>query len=607
MMIRKFSFRLKMFIMMFMMIIIPFIIVSALLYKRAEQSITDQTSIVVISSIDFAINNIDYALDNVTGMSKLILTDSNLMNLAAKEPTAAQEKIINGKYARMLNLLSFFITRIKVQNVMAGIDSFYLYLNNHNVFLDSKSTFYKNIDSSNIDFINKSKQPGGADQWFVSNPVDYYTLNHIETRLEREKLITYNKLLQDDQGNTIAVLAVNVSESYISDYYRKIQRGIPGDFLLLDVNANVVAAADKTIIGTKAALYNQINDKIRALGTDSGSFFIQNKNSFVVYSISNKTQWRYVVVIPASEILGKVYEMREFLYILISITVILIFMISYMLSHLFYKPLLKLVKAMQKIENRNLDVRITDNRKDEYKQVYQGFNDMASELKLLVKDLANEKILKQEAEIKLLQAQINPHFLYNTLDSIYSIAKIKRVEEISQMVAALSKFFRVSLSSGREYVNLNQAVEIVVSYLTILNIRYKGEISFDVDIPDELEECRVPKLLLQPIVENAVYHGIEQKQGAGHISIIASAESELLQILIEDNGIGMDERKLSQIRTMIASNSEGNKSFALRNLNRQIQLKHGFRYGLQIYSTLGKGTTVLIELPIAAERGNSNS
>ncbi|MBP1964941.1 cache domain-containing sensor histidine kinase [Paenibacillus aceris] len=597
MIFQNMSFRTKMFMSMTIVILIPMIIVSSLLYIRSAQSITDQTSKVVISSIDFAVNNIDSALDNVTGLSKLILTDSRLLTLA-KQETRLPLEVRNEKYVGMLDLLNFFITRIRIQNVLEGTDSFYLYLVKQNTIIDSKSTYYEDVNSENIDFVKKSFNTDGNEHWFVSTPVDYYSLNRISTRLEESKLITFNRVLKDEKGDTIAVLAVNVRDNYISDYYRKIQRGIPGDFVVMDADSKVVAHTDQSIVGKETDLYSQINDKIQASAKESGSFFVDMQKQFVVYSISPYNHWRYVVVIPSSEILGKVYEIRNFFIILISITALILFIVSYFLSNLFYKPLLKLIRAMQKIENRNLEVRIQDKRQDEFRQVYQGFNDMADELKALVKDLANEKLYKLEAEIKLLQAQINPHFLYNTLDSIYSIAKIKKVEEISQMVAALSKFFRVSLSGGRDIVSLKEAVSLVVNYLTILNIRYRGEISYHIDLPDEFADCLVPKMLLQPIVENSVYHGIERTKGRGHIYVAVSSNEGKLRIVVNDNGIGMQEEELRRLRDSLHAEAVEGSSFALRNLVQQIRLKYGPCYGIDIESTYGEGTQVMIELPI---------
>jgi len=290
--------------------------------------------------------------------------------------------------------------------------------------------------------------------------------------------------------------------------------------------------------------------------------------------------------------------MQEFFTISISIIAFMVLGITILLSNIFYKPLEKLVSAMQMIENRNLDVRIDDKRADEYQRVYKGFNDMVSELKRLIKDLTNEKILKKEAEIKLLQAQINPHFLYNTLESIHSIAKIKKVDEIALMVSALSKFYRISLSGGKDIVTLKEAVELVKDYLTIQNIRFKGKISYNFDISDELLKYKVPKLILQPIVENSIYHGIERSKGNGILNIYGMLENNDLNLIVEDNGVGIKKESLEELQRSIEDESfEDSKNFALKNLNQQIKLKYGQNYGLSIKSEYGKGTCVTIRLP----------
>ena len=607
--LRNMSFRLKMFVIMFIVILIPMILVSTILYKWSEQAITDQTSKVVISSIEFAVTNIDSALENVAGMSRMLLTENRLIAIAKRgEPLKPEEK--NEKYNGIMDLLSFFITRIKVMNILEGIDSFYLYLVKQNTIMDSKSTYYEDVNADHVDFVQQAKNGQWKDRWFVSAPVNYDSLNGIETRLETAKQISFTTALTDEDGQDIAVLAANVNESFIRDYYKKIQRGIPGEFVVLDRSFTVVACPDSRLVGSKTVEYSQMNDTILNRNSKSGSFFItvQGEEKFAVYSISDYTNWSYVVVIPASEILGKVDEMQQFMLIVISVTGILIFGITLLLSRFFYKPLEKLVLAMQKIENRRLDFKIKDNRGDEYKRVYQGFNDMVDELNVLIRDLENEKILNQEAEIKLLQAQINPHFLYNTLDSIYSIAKIKKVDEISQMVAALSKFFRISLSSGKEVVTLKEAVQLVINYLTILNIRYKGAITFDLEIPEELYACQVPKLLLQPIVENAVYHGLERRKGGGRLTISAGSKAHALFLYVEDDGIGIEPAALEKLQSMLDGNGPGESSgFALRNLNRQIRLKYGTAYGVTLESVYGQGTRVTVKLPVMTmERGDSD-
>jgi two-component system, sensor histidine kinase YesM len=601
MIFKNMSFQLKMFIIIFTVVLIPVIIISVIFYESSKQAITNQTSKVVISSINFAITNIDSSLNNVTGMSKLILTDDKLIH-AANEQTKFidQEKKAN-TYSELLGLMQFFINRIKIQNVMEGIDSFYLYLIKQNTILDVKSTYYENVDQNRVDFIQMAKQGTHDDQWFVSNPVNYYTINGIKTRLKEDKLLTFNRILKDNSGNPTAILAVNIKEQYLDEYYKKIQRGMPGEFIVLDNNATIIATSVRDAVGSSSGSFKGINDFIDKKHESSGSFFmtVDNREQFIVYSLSDYSKWKYIVIMPSSEILGKVNETKKFLYLIVSLVALAILGISFLLSRLFNLPLQKLLWAMQRTGNGRLDVRIKDNRGDEYKEVYQGFNDMMVQINLLIRDLANEKLLKKEAEIKLLQAQINPHFLYNTLDSVYSIAKIHKVEEIAQMVSALSKFFRVSLSSGRDNVTLREAIDIVISYLTILNIRYKGKIGFEVDLPKDLELCMVPKLILQPIVENAIYHGIQKNKDKGHLILSASSLAGNLQVVVVDDGVGIEQEKLLKLRKALTGElQEESESYALRNLNLQIRLMYGHDYGLQIESIQGAGTRVMVTLPI---------
>ena len=601
------SFRVKIFLIIFIAIIIPTISVSTLIYIRSENAIKDQTERTITNSMDFVIGNTDSSLKAISEMSNSILTDDRLTSIVSSDGNSIHSGEIL-KYSELHDLLNSFSNRLKNTFMLNGIDSYYLYIPGQKTLIDSKSTYFENVSEDDVDFVKWNKKNIGKDTWFLSSPYTTSILGISKSNLKSDNFITYDNVLSDDVGKTVAILAlnINIDVNFISDYLNKIQTGTLGEIITMDENGELVSHSDKNIIDNGPDEYSNIFKKIKDSHKNKGSFLLnQNpENDFVIYSSSEYTGWKYISIIPASQVLGQIWQIRKFLIIIFLISSILLMILTYLLSYIFYNPLKKIVSAMQMIENRNLDVRINDNRADEYHKVYRGFNNMVTELNSLIKDLVNEKILKKEAQIKLLQAQINPHFLYNTLESIHSIAKIKKVDEISLMVSALSKFFRISLSGGKDDVTLKEAIDLVLNYLTIQNIRFNGKIDYKINIPEELYKAVVPKLILQPIAENSIYHGIEPRKGTGILIISALSQNGEMELSIEDNGLGIKEKNLVELRKSIENeNFEDSKNFALKNLNRQIKLKYGSNYGLNIESLEGKGTSVHIKLPIIYEGG----
>lgn len=600
MIFRDTNFRVKIFIIMFIAIFLPMVSVGSIIYKRSEMAITEQTTKVVASSLGYVINNIDISMETIISMSNLLVSDMRITSVASKK-TRFMEGQKTVRYIEIRQLMDFLMSRARESYTLSGIESLYVYLQNQNTIIDSKSTYYENLDTNNVDFLKKLEDKEYKGTWFVADPVNFNTLNRVESRLSTHKVISCAREILNKDGERIAAVSINFRDDFINDYYNKIQTGISGDFIVMDSSSTIISHTNENSMGKKLPGYSDLSDEINKLNNSSGSFFINidDENKFVVYAVSPYTNWRYAVIIPAQSILGKVYEIQDFLFMIITVTALLVLGITYMLSSIFYKPLEKLVFAMQQIESRNLDVRIDDKRRDEYRKVYNGFNKMVVELKSLIKDLTNEKILKKEAEIKLLQAQINPHFLYNTFESIYSIAKIKKVDEISQMVSALSRFFRTSLSGGKEAIPLKDAAEMVSNYLIIQNIRFKDKIDYKINIPEEALECIVPKLVLQPIVENSIYHAIEKKKGKGMLVVSAALHEDSLELTVEDDGVGIPVLELLKLRNSLESDSfEDSKNFALKNINRQIKLKYGQNFGIEIYSVEGEGTRTMVRLPI---------
>ena len=224
-----------------------------------------------------------------------------------------------------------------------------------------------------------------------------------------------------------------------------------------------------------------------------------------------------------------------------------------------------------------------------------GFDEMAARINaLMAKQIENQQSLHR-AELELLQAQINPHFLYNTLDSIAILAESDRGEDVVDMVTSLSTFFRNSLSKGQDIISLAAERTQVASYLEIQQIRYSDILRYDIRIPEELLDCQVPKLILQPLVENALYHGIKNRRGMGTITVTGEADGSDMLLQVTDNGAGMDEE---QVRILQAGIYEDRHTgLGLVNVHKRIRLYCGEAYGLSFESQIGKGSTVTIRLP----------
>ncbi|MBP5415992.1 MAG: sensor histidine kinase [Clostridiales bacterium] len=218
--------------------------------------------------------------------------------------------------------------------------------------------------------------------------------------------------------------------------------------------------------------------------------------------------------------------------------------------------------------------------------------------KPIEEQVKEEQKLLRKAEFDLLQSQINPHFLYNTLDAIVWSAEAGNQKQVVSMVGNLSDFFRLSLNKGKENVLIREELQHVRSYLEIQHIRYQDILTFEINVPEEFNEYKIPKLTIQPIVENALYHGIKNKRGGGKITISAEEKRDHFTIVVEDTGKGMDEERLRQVRKAIRNGTpEKNVVYGLYNVNERIRLNFGEGYGIHLESILNKGTRVRIRLP----------
>ena len=294
-----------------------------------------------------------------------------------------------------------------------------------------------------------------------------------------------------------------------------------------------------------------------------------------------------------------------FTYIIIASVAVglLVAFISYYISQSITRPVRELSKITEKVARGDLSVHADVDTGSEIGVLSESFNEMIDRVSRLLDQVRVEQESLRRAELELLQSQINPHFLYNTLDTIVWLAEAGDQARVVSMVGSLSKFFRTSLGQGKDQVTIKDELDHVRSYLEIQQVRYQDILEYSIDVPKELYDSPVPKITLQPLVENALYHGIKNKRGKGRISITGKEENKCIYIYIEDNGMGMTEKRLEKVSEkmndpgVFGSEEDKGDVFGLSNVNERIKLKFGSRYGIHIDSVYGEGTTVTILLP----------
>ncbi len=262
------------------------------------------------------------------------------------------------------------------------------------------------------------------------------------------------------------------------------------------------------------------------------------------------------------------------------------------------KPIRTLCDKTAMVAKGDFTARTTCNNHDELSILSESFNDMASKLEQQVKSIKLEQENLRHMESKLLQTQINPHFLYNTLDTIIWLIEGDKNREAIDMVVSLSEFFRIVVSKGRDFITIREEEIHIKSYLQIQQSRYKDILDYEIDIPEELYGYQILKLTMQPLIENSLYHGIKMLRAKGKITVTGEIKDQIIYFHVIDNGIGLDEQELESLRKEIEMpGSEQSSGFGLANVNKRIKLNYGNMYGLDIQSKKGEGTDITIKIP----------
>lgn len=447
-----------------------------------------------------------------------------------------------------------------------------------------------------------SRDPLSNEDWFknainnvgtlqlISNPIGR-NIRIQEAFITGKQVVSLSKAIVDADGQPIGVILIDIDSTVFEQIIEDTIIGKTGFVFLQDEKGDIVYTKRNDIV-------YHIRPEIIKNGKNGETIQIKENKFKVMWFNSDMTKWRVVGVFSLKEALEPVARIQMSILIVTLVVVMLSFIASFYQSKTITKPIAKLKNLMEHVEDGELDLRFTSMYDDEVGQLGKSFNNMLDSMKALIDLVYQEQMKKREAELEIFRAQIKPHFLYNTLDTIHWLIKENKNEDAIKVIKALTRLFRISLSKGKEYIRIDEELKHVESYLTIQQVRYEDKLDFAIHCNEKIKNLRITKLILQPIVENAIYHGIKQLEEKGMIHINIRIEDEIIIATVHDNGIGISEEEVIRINKVLTHEIPRENEYGLVNVNEKLRLSFGNHYGVTIDSVLNKGTTVTLRHPI---------
>ena len=494
-----------------------------------------------------------------------------------------KEKRINSRYSSHVSNLIMEQTRNKdwYRSVCVTVDDLIMKQWENGVILDRD-------DQTNIDETYKQETHG-----FWTGP---RSLDNVvsQNKTEGESVLTFYGKIFDYLyfQNILGVVSVSISEDYISRLCSGNLLADEGVNMLLAQDGRVISANIKEMLGETYDSFDEIKDRL----TGKDGYFtarLDGRPHVIFYEESGKYDWKLVSIMPESSLS---YDNRlTIITIVICIVLCILFGLcfGFVLKKTILRPLTVLADKMYHTHSLKSGYDEEIGLQDEIGILYRSFVKMESNINEMIQKNYVSEIYRKEAEIQKLLVQINPHFLYNTLDSIYWFAAQKKEYAVADKIATLSDIFRHSLQMSDKLATISEEVTFIQKYVELMQMQTSGEIEFLTEIDDELLEYKIPRLLLQPLVENVFLHGLKDKvQGCMIISVELIGEK--LYLTVSDDGAGTDEK---EVWHELDSPGHGENAFALKNVNQRIRLMFGDSYGLEFHSVIGEGTTVILVLP----------
>lgn len=579
------------------LVILPTSIILITVYYKSTSIITEKTNSSLRNNLNLIDADIEKKLDTIYNnvitniylnkdIIRILSSDSEISYRPTIERPTSQTEIVSE-----MNTIDKILESYQTQSLGENVIIPKLYMNNRPEYL--MYSFSDKVSDISM-LVNE--------QWYLKMPAELkykvVGLNKItisSAKLDTIKIATRLFGIHNTDIPYAACLTIDVGIDEFISTLNSFKPSTNSSIFIVDADNSIILSPDKSQLGKSLTDKPYIGRIITNSGTNYNSFIqnIDGSDILVSYEKMEPVNWTIIALSPMSELNGELIAFNRIMLVVIIICMILAFaMVLYLSENISY-PIRKLVKSMSVVRSGNFDISIDYKRNDEFGYLINAYKKMLHDINELIQKLFVSEANKREAELKLLQAQINPHFLYNTLDSVNWLSMKYKATDISTMVTSLSDFFRYSLSKGKNIIPLEDEKKQVESYLTIQKIRFKDKLDYTIDLPSDILGCLTVKLILQPIVENSIVHGIENRRGKGEISIIAENKDGIIAIAVSDNGIGADVDELNSI----LEDNIVSSSFAIRNVNERIKHFFGDEFGLKFFDNENSGVKVIIRFP----------
>lgn len=551
------KFRRKLVITYIFVGVIPIIVLGTFCYYKSRQQLIERGKNNIQDYMQQAVSTLDNKMQIYDNFSKYICYDDSI------------NQIVSYPYKSYYEMLDWFEN--KLEPIISSVRYFHHDVNQVTIYTSNKIEKYKEV-------IAPIKEIQDT-EWYAQVKDDKETVWVVDK--DKKIASVCSNMLFLKKKNCKGILYTSVNYNTLFEGFSNMSSSNYGVFIV-DSKGNLIYD------------YQKFDKRNKGLSLTYSQFMNQKLEKYTVMSTNtSNSEWTVYVYKPNSLLMQDVWQMI-FGIIVVAIICIAasIFAVTF-ISKIMVGKMEELTANMAKVESGHMEISVTSDAKDEIGELIRGFGKMIDEINRLIKEVYESKIAQKEYEMKALQAQINPHFLYNSLSLINWKAIEAEQSDISRITLLLSSFYRTALNKGKNVLKIRDEINNVKSYIDIQLIMHDNDFDVDIEIEEEILEYETLNLILQPLIENAIDHGIDLLEDRrGRIQIIGKRVEDCIYLCVEDNGVGMEKEKAQVILT------QGSKGYGVRNVNQRIQLYYGKEYSLQVESIVEVGTKMTICIPV---------